>query len=59
MSWLLAVIFRPVASLVLYGLILLPGKLLAQHMPDGKLKRLLLRDLHPGGDADWTKQGSR
>lgn len=58
MSWLLAVFLRPVAALIYYGLILLPVRLAAQHLPEGKVKRLLLRDLHPGGDADWTKQGS-
>jgi hypothetical protein len=58
MTWLLAAILRPIFSLILFGLILLPIKMAVQRMPEGRIKRLLLTDLHPGGDADWTKQGS-
>jgi hypothetical protein len=58
MTWLFAVVFRPIAALILYGLILLPAVLLVKRMPDCKLKRLLLTEIRPGGDADWSKQGS-
>jgi hypothetical protein len=45
MTWLLAVVLRPLGLLVLFGLILLPARLAAQHLPDGKLRRLLLTDV--------------
>lgn len=46
MTWLLAVIFRPIAALILFGLICLPARLAVQQwMPEGKLKRLLLRPI--------------
>jgi hypothetical protein len=46
MSWLLAVILRPIAALVLFGLILLPARIAVQKwMPPGKFKRWLLTDL--------------
>ena len=56
---MIAVVLRPIAALILFGLILLPAKYAVQKwMPEGRLKRLLLADIKPGGDADWSKQGS-
>ena len=44
--WVLAVVLKPFAALVLFGLIALPCRLLVQrYMRDGKLKRLLLTPL--------------
>jgi len=46
MSFTLALIFKPVASLILFGLICLPARLAVQRwMPDGKMKRFLLLPL--------------
>ena len=46
MSWLLAVVLKPIGSLVLFGLICLPARIAVQKwMPDGKLKRLLLKPI--------------
>lgn len=45
MSWAIALFLKPFAALVLFGLICLPVRLLAQKLPDGRLKRLLLVDL--------------
>jgi hypothetical protein len=43
MTWLLAVVFRPLAALVLFGLICLPARMAVQRwMPQGRLKSLLL-----------------
>lgn len=43
MTWLLAVILKPIAGLILFGLVCLPARLAVQKwLPDGKLKRLLL-----------------
>ena len=40
---MIAVVLRPIAALILFGLILLPAKYAVQKwMPEGKLKRLLL-----------------
>ena len=44
-SWVWGVLFAPVAALIIFGGIALPIKLLiANHMPDGWLKRHLLRE---------------
>jgi hypothetical protein len=44
MTWLLAVIFKPLAALILFGLICLPVRLAVQRwMPEGMFKRLLLK----------------
>lgn len=44
MSWLLAVVLKPLGSLVLFGLICLPARLAVQRwMPEGRTKRLLLK----------------
>ncbi len=44
--WVLAIILKPFAALVLFGLIALPCRLLVQrHMKEGKLKRFLLTPL--------------
>jgi hypothetical protein len=46
MTWLLAVVLRPIGALVLFGLIALPLRLLFQRWyPEGKVKRFLLREL--------------
>ena len=46
MTWLLAVFLRPVAALVMFGLIALPLRLAFQKwMPDSKFKRFLLRPI--------------
>lgn len=45
-AWLIAVMLRPLGALVLFGLIALPLKILFQrYYPDGKVKRLLLRQI--------------
>jgi hypothetical protein len=44
--WLIAVVLRPLAALVLFGLICLPARLAVQRwMPPGVLKRLLLKQV--------------
>ena len=46
MSWLLAVVLKPVAALILFGLICLPIKMAVHKiLPDGKVKRLLFRKI--------------
>lgn len=46
MSFALALIFKPIAALILFGLICLPARLAVQKwMPDGKVKRFLLLPL--------------
>jgi hypothetical protein len=48
MSWLLALIFKPLIFLVVLGLICLPARLAVQRwLPEGKLKRLLLIEVTP------------
>ena len=43
MTWMLAVIFRPIAALILFGLICLPFRIVVQKwMPNNGLKKLLL-----------------
>jgi hypothetical protein len=45
-TWLIAVILKPLAALVLFGLICLPARLAVQRfMADGWLKRLLLKKI--------------
>jgi hypothetical protein len=42
-NWVWAIILKPFAGLVLFGLICLPARLAAQKwIPEGKLKRFLL-----------------
>ena len=42
--WMLALILKPFALLLLFGVICLPGRLFVQRfMKDGRLKRLLLK----------------
>lgn len=45
MTWLVAVAFRPLVLLILFGLILLPARLAVQRLPKGKLRQLLLTDV--------------
>lgn len=46
MSWLLAQLLKPFALLLLLGGICLPARMAVQRwLKDGKLKRLLLREL--------------
>jgi hypothetical protein len=46
-TWQLAVLLRPLGSLILFGCIALPGRILVQkYMKDGKLKRFLLMRIH-------------
>jgi hypothetical protein len=41
--WLIGVVLKPFAGLILFGLICLPARLaIQQWMPNGRLKRLLL-----------------
>lgn len=55
MTWLLAVVLKPFAALVLFGLILLPARYAVQKwMPPGRLKKLLLTDLNGSGSSDRT-----
>lgn len=43
MTWAIAIVLRPFAALVLFGLICLPARLWVQRrMKDGAFKRLLL-----------------
>lgn len=55
MTWLLALIFKPIAGLILFGLICLPGRIAVQKwFPEGKLKKLLLYEIpgsKPGFDS--------
>ncbi len=44
MEWFLALALKPLAALILFGLIALPGRIAVQKwMPEGRLKRLLLK----------------
>jgi hypothetical protein len=57
MTWLLAVVLKPFAALVLFGLICLPARMAVQRwLPDGKFKKLLLTDLqatdNPNGSGE-------
>jgi hypothetical protein len=46
MTWLIAVVLRPFAALVLFGLICLPARLAVQKwMPPGRLRSLLLTEV--------------
>jgi hypothetical protein len=55
MTWLLAVVLKPIAALILFGLICLPARLAVQRwMPAGRLKRLLLTDLQRRGRSGRT-----
>lgn len=45
MTWTLALLLRPFAALVLFGLICLPARLLVQQMPNCWLRRLLLLEI--------------
>jgi len=43
MEWAIAVVLKPLAALVVFGLIRLPARLAVQKwLPEGRLKRLLL-----------------
>lgn len=45
--WQIAILLKPLAALILFGCIALPGRILVQkYMKDGKLKRLLLTRIH-------------
>lgn len=53
MTWLLAVVLKPIAAMILFGLICLPARLAVQRwMPPGRLKTLLLTDLKGGSGPD-------
>lgn len=55
MTWLLAVLVKPFVALVLFGLICLPARIAVQKwMPDGKMKRLLLKPVGPKQPARDT-----
>ena len=45
MTWLLALVFRPIAALILFGLICMPARLAVQRMKPGKLRSLLLYEI--------------
>ncbi len=46
MTWLLAVVLKPLAALILFGLICLPARLAVQRwVPNGPVKRLLLKEI--------------
>lgn len=53
MSWLLAVIVKPIAALILFGLICLPARLAVQRMKPGRLRSLLLYKI---SDSDSPKR---
>jgi hypothetical protein len=53
MEWLIAVVLRPFAALVLFGLICLPARLAVQRwVPPGRVKSLLLLRVGKG----WGRQ---
>lgn len=53
MTWLIAVVLRPFAALLLFGCICLPARLLVQRrMKDGPIKRLLMLRIGRG----WGRQ---
>lgn len=53
MTWLLAIVIKPLVALVLFGLICLPARLAVQRwMPEGKVKRLLLTDIQGASDPE-------
>ena len=57
MTWLLAVVLKPIAALILFGLICLPARLAVQRwMPAGRLKKLLLTDLRADRSAGGPGQ---
>ena len=57
MTWLLAVVLKPFAALVLFGLICLPARLAVQRwMPEGKFKKMLLTDLQATDDPAGSGQ---
>lgn len=42
-NWQLALLLKPLAAVILFGCVALPGRFIVQkYMKDGKLKRLLL-----------------
>ena len=50
MSFALALIVKPIASLILFGLICLPARLAVQKwVPEGRVKRLLLKRISGNG----------
>jgi hypothetical protein len=57
--WLIGVVLRPFAALVLFGLIALPIRMvLYKFLPDGWLKRLLLRPIGKSTPGAYTwKEG--
>ncbi len=56
MTWLIAVVLRPFAALLLFGLICLPARLAVQKwLPPGRLKSLLLLRVGNG----WGSQRDR
>lgn len=57
MTWLVAVVLRPFAALVLFGLICLPARMAVQRwMPPGRLKRLLLTELKRANSTNRRQQ---
>ena len=48
LKFLLGAIIAPVMCFILYGIARLIAMVLAKNMPDGRLKRLLLRDTETG-----------
>ena len=63
MTWMLAVAFKAVWGLILFGLICLPARLAVQkYMKDGKLKRLLLTRIsseQPPGYRDRSRADTK
>ena len=59
-SVMIAMILRPFAALVLFGLICLPIRLAVQKwLPEGRLKRILLFRIKKGGGSDEGKRTLR
>jgi hypothetical protein len=55
MTWAIALVLRPLAALLLFGLICLPARMAVQRwMPAGKVKRLLLLRIR----RPWGAQGN-
>ena len=56
--WLIGVVLRPFGALIVFGLIALPIRmLLYKFLPDGWLKRLILRPIgkRAGGAYTWQE----
>jgi hypothetical protein len=60
-SIVIAQFLKPIAALILFGLICLPARLLVQKFPEGKIKRILLFPVgaHDAAARHTWRQGLR